>query len=227
MMPYWNSYMKVCELLEDVATYNKVIDNVGSSPRRSLLGKGLESAAYTKTTKPDTAYRVGQDDHAAAVLMQMLARNQGAAPMLPHIRATRGLRGGIRVSITDKLLPLSNINTLEEFQSIAAQVIGDGDAANIALDPKVPTPIGIKGASEWLADMVFWYLEHEEFPFTKYKHATPQLVQTRKVLQQVMADARAQGINAQIDHANVSNLMLRPAESGYQLVINDPLTSQR
>lgn len=218
--------MKLHELLEDTTTYDSVMSRVKATPRRAPLGQGRENAAYFKPSQADTAYRVSQHDQATTVLMRTLAGMRHSNPFLPSVRATRGIGGGVQITVTDRLLPLSTLHTTEELLQVISQVVGP-DIDKVVFNDKVPTALAIKDKGEWLATLVFWYLEHGESPFTSFTYVNPYIAEVRDLLQRVIADATQHGIKAQVDHANVDNIMLRRTGSGYQLVINDPLTSQR
>lgn len=214
--------MKLHELLEDIDSFNKMVTNVRSSTKRTVLGSGRENAVYSKTTQPTTAYRVGQSNEASAFLLRSLAQKPFGGTLLPHVRATKDIKGGLRVSVTDKLLPMTAIKTVDELIYVARQAMGD-DAIKLADYASK----SLTSAFEVFATNVFWYLEHKEYAYTKFTQASPQLEQVRQYLHQLIQSAGAEGINAHIDHATIDNLMLRPASGGYQLVINDPLTSSR
>lgn len=218
--------MRLNQLLEDLAAYSKMVDGVRASNHRSLLGKGRENAAYSKATQPHRAYRIGQSTQAGSVYLTTIATERPTNPMLPHVKSTRNVAGGIQVAAAERLQPLSVLATTEEFRDIARQVVGD-QADIITFDTKVDTPIALRSACDWLAEMVFWYLAHGEYPFTKYRTVTPELSNAREFIQRVVQKANDAGIPARVDNASEGNLMLRRVGGHYQLVINDPITSQR
>ena len=47
---------------------------------------------------------------------------------------------------------------------VASQVVGP-DIDMFEVDPKVTPTAALRDSRVWLAEMVFWYLEHGEYPY--------------------------------------------------------------
>ncbi len=214
--------MKISDLVEDLRTH------VAHRDTRRILGQGREALTYSKGDDADRVYKVSSSVSGNSIFLHALAQTPSMQrnPYFPKVHATK-TAGGDRVTIVERLLPVSSVTEWEEVQQIFSVVYGPEVGQSMQPNANVPNlKTQVRAAFEALAENIFWFFTWNESMRPRLTFTDPQLVSAGEALRHICEKASTFDIHVKVDHGNIDNLMIRRTGDKIQLVVSDPLTTK-